>query len=124
MINRFLLELKFVFLFFILCSFIFALEPNKKFSFDFKGCVQTDYLFWHGNKHDEFIYGGYLRNVDFTFDGFLINKKFNYFLRFNVTDFIYNDVLSEAYLSFSCNRFKFKIGQFFLYSGGLYGGFS
>lgn len=116
MINRFLLELKFIFLFLflILCSFTFAEEPNKKISFDFKGCVQTDYLFWHGNKHDEFIYGGYLRNIDFTFNGFLINRKFDYFLRFNVTDFIYDDILLEAYLSFSYNRFKIRIGQFLL----------
>lgn len=114
MINRFLLEFKFVFLFFILSSFIFALEPNKKFSFDFKGCIQTDYLFWHGNKHDEFIYGGCLKSIDFTLNGFLINDNVNYFFRFNVTDFIYDDIISEAYFSFSFNKIKIKFGQFFL----------
>lgn len=114
MINRFIVEIKIVFLFFLSCSLVFSSEFNRKSPFDFKGCVQTDYLFWHGNKHDEFIYGGYLRNIEFTSSGFFINNNVNYFLRFDVTDFLHNDILSEAYLNLSYNKIKFKIGQFFL----------
>lgn len=113
MTYRLFYKLKFL-LVALLFSFSFnihALDFDKRFSFNTSSFFQADYLFWHGDKHDELMYGGYLRNLDFCVTGMFLNENLNYFLRFNIDNYFLNDTLSEAYFLFSYDKFSIKIGQ-------------
>lgn len=116
MINKFINNAKYliVIFFVIFCTNVFAIEIKDRFSFNANGCMQTDYLFWHGDKHDELMYGGYLRSADFFCKGFFLNKSINYFIHLNLTNYLYEDCFSQAFLDFSYKNFKLKFGQFLL----------
>lgn len=118
------------FLLFLSCFLIFnvksySLDINRDFSLDVKGGIQIDYIFWNGNKHDEFIYGAYLKSIDFFLNGIFINNKANYFLHFNVNSYSFYDFLSQFYLSIFSDYFRIKFGKYYLpfgieQSGSLY----
>lgn len=116
MINRLLIKLKYVCVVFLLffSTFSYADSFKDSLSINFNGCVNADYLFWNGNKHDEFIQGGYLRSVELFTNGFLLNNAINYFLQFNITNYSYNDILSQSYIKFSYKNLNIKVGKFFL----------
>lgn len=108
--------------YFLVCTFflfsfsVFSYEKvsNNSFTLNLKGCVQFDYLFWHGNKHDEFIYGGYLRSADLYANGSFLFDSATYFIHFNITDYLFEDIFCQAYFKYTYKHFDIKIGQFLL----------
>lgn len=106
---------KLLILFYLFISVSFVYAKDLKYSFEPAGGMQADYYYWYGDKkHDELIYGGYLRTIDFFAKGFILNEHINYFLHFNLTDYSYENCFSECYLKVFNKNFSFKVGQFLL----------
>lgn len=87
---------------------LFAIENNdKNVTFNSKGYVQIDHIFWKGDKNDDFLSGAFLKNVGLFVDGEYDNS-FSYFLHFNFR-LKYN--LSQAYIRYSGDFWNIKIGK-------------
>lgn len=98
----------FSFLFFSLSLYS---NENSKDDINFYGFIQYDNVYWIGYDNDDFVSGLFLKDLSLCIDG-TNSKYFNYFIKFDLSNYKPKNNLSEAYINYSYDIFKINIGQF------------